>query len=43
MVGLEISIVAGIPDFSTSNGLYKQLQEKYNLSTPEKFFLIRHF
>ena len=38
MVGAGISTSAGIPDFRSSTGLFKQLQEKYNLSGPEEFF-----
>lgn len=38
MVGAGISTSAGIPDFRSTTGLFKQLQDKYNLSTPEEFF-----
>ena len=38
MVGAGISTSAGIPDFRSDTGLFKQLQEKYNLSGPEEFF-----
>ena len=38
MVGAGISTSAGIPDFRSNTGLFKQLQEKYNLSSPEQFF-----
>ena len=38
MVGAGISTSAGIPDFRSGSGLFKQLQEKYNLSGPEEFF-----
>jgi len=38
MVGAGISTSAGIPDFRSSTGLFKQVQEKYNLSGPEEFF-----
>ena len=38
MVGAGISTSAGIPDFRSDTGLFKQLQEKYNLSKQEEFF-----
>lgn len=38
MVGAGISTTAGIPDFRSKTGLFKKLQEKYHLSSPEEFF-----
>ena len=43
MIGAGISTSAGIPDFRSDDGLFKKLQEKYNLSKPEEFFYISTF
>ena len=43
MVGAGISTSAGIPDFRSNTGLFKQLQDKYNLSKPNEFFRITTF
>ena len=44
MTGAGISTTAGIPDFrSSDSGLFKTLQDKYKLSTPEQFFELEFF
>ena len=43
MVGAGLSTSAGIPDFRSNTGLFKQLQDKYNLSSPEEFFYLPTF
>ena len=43
MVGAGISTSAGIPDFRSKEGLFKKLQDKYNLQSPEEFFFKKTF
>ena len=42
-VGAGISTTAGIPDFRSKTGLFQQLQEKYNMHSPEEFFYLKTF
>ena len=42
-VGAGISTTAGIPDFRSKTGLFQQLQEKYNMHSPEEFFYLGTF
>ena len=43
MVGAGISTTAGIPDFRSKTGLFKQLQDKYGMDSPEEFFQKKTF
>jgi len=43
LVGAGISTSAGIPDFRSENGIFAQMQKKYNLDSPREFFQIEYF
>ena len=43
MVGAGISTTAGIPDFRSKTGLFQQLQDKYEMDSPEEFFYKKTF
>lgn len=43
LTGAGISVSCGIPDFRSKNGLYSQIQQKYNLPSPECMFDIEYF
>jgi hypothetical protein len=43
LTGAGISVSCGIPDFRSSNGIYKRLREEYSLPDPESMFDIEYF
>ena len=43
LTGAGISVSAGIPDFRSENGLYKQLKDRFNLDDPTAMFDQNHF
>ena len=38
LVGAGILTSAGIPDFSSKNGIFNTIKQKYNLNSPRVFF-----
>ena len=41
--GAGVSTSCGIPDFRSSNGIYKRLKEEYGMATPESMFDLSFF